>query len=210
MGTVYAAVHVRNGKRVAVKVLHPGIDGADVLARFQREGYLSNLVDDPGVVAVFDDGITDDGVAYLVMERLVGESLEERAERSGGRPPWQEILAIVRPALVTLGKAHAAGVVHRDLKPSNLFLTREGRIKLLDFGLAGYSAGAVEARLTGPLTPMMGTLGFMPAEQALGDRSNVDVKSDLWSMGATMFALATKHCPHEMGSDRASRCTRPD
>jgi serine/threonine protein kinase len=203
MGAVYAGTHVRNGKRVAVKVLHPGIDGGDVLARFQREGYLANLVDDPGVVAVFDDGITDEGVAYLVMELLVGESIEDRAQRCGGRLPWQEILAIVHPALVTLGKAHAAGVVHRDLKPSNLFLTKAGQIKLLDFGLAGHTGASPGARLTGPMTPTMGTLGFMPAEQAVGDWPNVDARSDLWSMGATMFALATGVCPHESGNDQA-------
>jgi serine/threonine protein kinase len=202
MGAVYAGTHARNGKRVAVKVLHPGIDGGDVLARFQREGYLANLVDDPGAVAVFDDGVTDDGIAFLVMERLEGESIEDRAQRYGGRLPWAEILAIVHPALTTLGKAHAAGVVHRDLKPSNLFLTKAGQIKLLDFGLAGHTAGAPGVRLTGPMTPTMGTLGFMPAEQAVGDWPNVDARSDLWSMGATMFALATGLCPHESGNEQ--------
>ncbi|MBL9023856.1 MAG: serine/threonine protein kinase [Myxococcales bacterium] len=198
MGAVYRGAHVRNGKRVAVKVLHEGVADPDMVARFHREGYLANLVDDPGVVAVLDDGVDSSGTPYLVMELLEGESIEDRAQRKGGKLGWEEVLAIAHPALVVLAKAHAVGIVHRDLKPSNLFLTSEGRVKVLDFGLAGLRA-AQGRRVTGPTSPTMGTLGFMPPEQAAGDWDRVDARSDIWAMGATLWALLTGVCVHEPG-----------
>jgi serine/threonine-protein kinase len=198
MGAVYRGAHVRNGKRVAVKVLHEGVADPDMVARFHREGYLANLVDDPGVVAVLDDGVDSSGTPYLVMELLEGESIEDRAQRKGGKLGWEEVLAIAHPALVVLAKAHAVGIVHRDLKPSNLFLTSDGRVKVLDFGLAGLRA-AQGRRVTGPTSPTMGTLGFMPPEQAAGDWDRVDARSDIWAMGATLWALLTGVCVHEPG-----------
>ena len=200
MGEVYEAVHVRNAKRVAIKLLRAEIADAETMRRFLREGYLSNVVDDPGVVSAFDDGTAPDGSPYIVMELLEGESLEERAERQGGRMDWREALSLLSPALVSLAKAHAVGVVHRDLKPSNLFLTRDGRVKVLDFGLAGLRS-APELRVTAPDAPTMGTLGFMPPEQVRGEWERVDARSDLWAMGATLFTLLTGRCVHENGPE---------
>jgi serine/threonine-protein kinase len=200
MGEVYEAVHVRNAKRVAVKLLRAEVADADTVRRFLREGYLANVVDDPGVVSAFDDGTASDGSPYIVMELLEGESLEDRAERHGGRLPWREALSLLSPALRSLGRAHAVGVVHRDLKPSNLFLTREGRVKVLDFGLAGLRTSP-ELRLTAPDAPVMGTLGFMPPEQVRGEWDRVDARSDLWAMGATLFTLLTGRCVHENGPE---------
>jgi serine/threonine-protein kinase len=197
MGAVYAAVHVRNAKRVAVKILHDASDNAEILTRFQREGYVSNVIDDPGVVAVYDDAVAPDGTAYLVMDLLEGESIEDRAQARGGKLPWQEVLTIAHPALAVIQKAHERGIIHRDLKPSNLFLTSERRIKVLDFGLAGMTAPHL--KVTGPTTPMMGTLGFMPPEQIRGEWSRVGPASDIWAMGATLFALLTGLCVHENG-----------
>ena len=198
MGAVYAAVHLRNGKHVAVKLLHEASDNAEILTRFQREGYVANVLDDPGVVDVFDDGVAEDGTAYLVMELLRGESIEDRAQRRGGRLPWGEVLSVAYPVLGVLEKAHSHGIVHRDLKPSNLFLTLDRQIKVLDFGLAGM-ANALNLRVTGPDTPTMGTLGFMPPEQVRGEWDRVGPKSDIWAMGATLFALLTGLCVHENG-----------
>ena len=107
---------------------------------------------------------------------------------------------MLSPALVSLAKAHAVGVIHRDLKPSNLFLTRDGRVKVLDFGLAGLRS-APELRVTAPDAPTMGTLGFMPPEQVRGEWERVDARSDLWAMGATLFTLLTGRCVHENGPE---------
>ncbi|MDB4997467.1 MAG: uncharacterized protein JWM74_4899, partial [Myxococcaceae bacterium] len=134
--TVFAATH-RNGYRVALKMLHPEMaSNEDILARFLREGYLANAVDHPGVTRVLDDGKTEDGHVFLVVELLEGESLEARARRHGGKLPLGESLWFLDQMLDVLAAAHAQGVVHRDIKPENVFLTKDGVVKLLDFGLA--------------------------------------------------------------------------
>ncbi|MCA9634343.1 MAG: serine/threonine protein kinase, partial [Myxococcales bacterium] len=132
MATVYAATH-RNQSRVAIKMLHPEVAlDAEVTARFLREGYVANTVDHPGTVQVFDDDVTEDGAAFLVMELLEGETLESRWERKGHQLPVSEVLPVVDQLLDVLASAHAKGVIHRDLKPENLFLTKDGRLKVLD------------------------------------------------------------------------------
>src|SRR5262245_57872770 len=136
MAAVYAAVH-RNQNRVAIKMLHPelSVDPA-MRIRFLREGYAANTVDHPGAVRVFDDDVTDDGAAFLVMELLEGETLETRAERVGGKLSAGEVLLLADRLLDVLAAAHKKGIVHRDIKPDNVFLTTQGRLKVLDFGIA--------------------------------------------------------------------------
>jgi serine/threonine protein kinase len=206
MATVYAARH-RNGARAAVKVLHADLSRhADVRERFLREGYAANKVEHPGVVKVLDDDVIargpDSGTAYLVMELLEGESLQERLERS---PPMgeREFLAIAERVLDVLEAAHLRGVVHRDLKPENLFLlsapdeggtsapSREGfdkvRVKVLDFGLARLLQG--QAITTYGLA--LGTPSFMSPEQAAGRVDEIDGRTDLFALAATGFRLLT-------------------
>ncbi len=197
MATVYAATH-RNGKRVAVKVLHPELSRDQVIReRFVREGYLANKVG-RGAVSVDDDDVTEDGAVFLVMELLEGETLEARRERSpGGRLPVADVVGAMDQVLAALAVAHAEGIVHRDLKPENMFLTREGAVKVLDFGIArlrernGTEKGATT---TGT---MMGTPAYMPPEQARGRWREVDTRSDLWAVGATMFTLLAGRCVYD-------------
>jgi serine/threonine-protein kinase len=196
MAAVYLATH-RNGKEAAVKVLHAEISrSADIRERFLREGYAANRVKSGGAVSVFDDDVAEDGSAYLVMEYLEGETLEARRERKGGRLPADEVLAIVDQVLGTLAAAHAQGIVHRDLKPENLFLTHSGAVKILDFGIARLVEPSKQksATQTGSL---MGTPAFMPPEQARGRWSEVDGRTDLWAIGATMFMLLSGRYVHE-------------
>ena len=135
MACVYAATH-RNKKRAAVKVLHREFStDTAIRERFLREGYLANSVGHRGVVTVDDDDVTEDGAAFIVMELLDGETLEQRWRRKGHRLPLEEVLAVADQVLDALAAAHDKGVVHRDLKPENLFLTRDGVVKLLDFGI---------------------------------------------------------------------------
>jgi serine/threonine-protein kinase len=194
MASVYLGLH-RNGHRVAVKVLHPELSvHEDVRARFVREGYVANAVGHPGAVRVIDDDVAEDGSAFLVMEMLEGESLGERQRRLGPRP-GREVLAIGHQLLDVLAAAHDKGIVHRDIKPENLFLTTGGALKVLDFGIArildepGIMATQTGARL--------GTPAFMPPEQALGRREQVDGRTDLWACGATMFTLLSGRIVHE-------------
>jgi serine/threonine-protein kinase len=195
MAAVYLGVH-RNGYRVAVKILHPelSIEG-DVRARFVREGYVANAIGHQGAVRVLDDDTAEDGAAFLVMELLEGETLQDRSRRSDLRLPHREVCALAHQLLDVLAAAHDKGVVHRDVKPENLFLTRARTLKVLDFGIArirddpGAAATGTGVR--------MGTPAFMPPEQALGRTAEIDARTDVWACGATMFTLLAGRFVHE-------------
>ena len=194
MATVYA-VSDRKGNRAALKMLHAQLSrDAQTRARFVREGKVANTVNHPGVVRVLDDGMTDDGNAYLVLELLEGETIEARRLRLGGKLPLEEVLDTADMALDALAAAHAQQIVHRDVKPENFFLCLDGNVKLLDFGLARMKDGQAEATRTGVT---IGTPEFMPPEQALGRRDSVDARSDVWGLGATMFNAITGQYVHD-------------
>ena len=193
MAAVYAATH-RNTKRVAIKILHPEISvDENARQRFLMEGYAANQVGHRGAVAADDDGLTEDGVAFLVMELLEGETLEERGIRKGGKLAEREVLALMDQALATLQAAHERNIVHRDIKPENLFLTREGALKVLDFGIARLQLGSGSPSQT---RGVMGTPSFMAPEQARGRWQDVDGRTDLWAIGATMFTLLSGRFVH--------------
>lgn len=194
MATVYAATH-RNGHRAAIKMLHAQLSrDPSTRARFLREGYVANAVGHPGVVAVLDDGVTEDGAVFLVLELLEGETIEARRVRLGGCLPLDEALDLADGALDALAAAHEKGIVHRDVKPENIFLTNEGHIKLLDFGLARMKDAQVERTQTGVT---IGTPEFMPPEQAAARHDAVDARSDVWSLGATLYRLITGRYVHD-------------
>jgi serine/threonine protein kinase len=196
MAAVYAATH-RNGSRVAVKILHPGMStNAFVRERFMWEGYAANAVGHDGAVKVIDDDEAEDGSLYLVTELLDGETLEERRMRSGGRLMQQEVLLVADQVLDVLVAAHAKGIVHRDLKPENVFLTRTGQIKVLDFGLARLRELSTSTNLTQD-GGMVGTPAYMAPEHARGQSEEVDERSDIWACGATMFCLLSGRGVHD-------------
>jgi eukaryotic-like serine/threonine-protein kinase len=196
MATVYLAVH-RNGHKVALKVLSAelGLD-EDMRARFVREGYAANSIDHPGVVRVIDDDVADDGAPFLVMELLEGETVHGRLTAAGGVLSPREVLALAYPLLDVLTAAHARGTIHRDLKPDNLFLTHDGILKVLDFGIARIvmPASGSDPTRTGRA---MGTPAYMAPEQAFGKTRDIDARTDLWSVGATLFTLLSGHYVHE-------------
>jgi serine/threonine-protein kinase len=195
MASVYAATH-RNGKRVAIKILHDELAlDTDVRTRFLREGYLANAVDHEGVVSVVDDDITEEGAIFLVMELLEGETLERRLERKA-RLPVAEALWITGELLDVLAAAHARGILHRDIKPDNVFLTRRGRLKLLDFGIARQNGETLSLSTT-QSGATMGTPAYMSPEQARGRWEEVDARSDVWAVGATLFCLLSGRSVHE-------------
>jgi serine/threonine-protein kinase len=195
MAAVYAATH-RNGSRAAVKVLHSELTiNPQVRNRFLREGYVANAVGHEGAVRVIDDDSAEDGSMFLVTELLDGETLEQRRIRCGGRLSEDEVLCLAEPLLDVLIAAHAKGVVHRDLKPENVFVTRNGQVKVLDFGIARLRELSTAASTT-KSGASMGTPAFMPPEQARGLWDEVDARSDLWAVGATMFHLLTAQLVH--------------
>ena len=192
MAAVYAATH-RNGKRVAVKVLHFELSADPIdRARFLREGYIANRIGHPAVPSVLDDDVAEDGSFFLVMDLLEGQSVLDRWSERNGPLPTTDVLIIADRVLDVLAAAHAQGIVHRDLKPENLFITRDGKVKVLDFGIARLRELNPSASISGSAT--VGTPAYMPPEQARGRLEMVDGRSDLWSLGATMFALlADRH-----------------
>jgi len=193
MATVYAATH-RNGKQVALKLLHPELaQQPGILRRFLREGYVANRVTHPGSVSVIDDDVTEDGFAFLVMELLVGLTVQDLWDaRQRVNPAC--VVAIMIPLLEVMAAAHASGIIHRDLKPANLFLTSEGEVKVLDFGIARLET--TNARMTTHQGGILGTPAFMAPEQALGKSDAVDPQTDLWAIGATAFALLVGDVVH--------------
>jgi eukaryotic-like serine/threonine-protein kinase len=195
MAVVYAATH-RNKKRVAVKMLlEPLSSRLDVRARFLREGYVANTVEHVGAVSVFDDDVAEDGTAYLVMELLQGQTVQEACKNAGGRLSIPSTLCIAHQVLDTLAAAHAKNIVHRDIKPANLFMTQQGQLKILDFGIARLrEADSNETQTLAGVS--MGTPAFMAPEQAMGTTSEVDAQSDIWSVGATLFRLLSGRKVH--------------
>ena len=196
MAAVYAATH-RNGSRVALKMLHPTMSMDPALtARFRREGYVANTVNHPGVVRVLDDDTCEDGSVFLVMELLDGETADARANRLGGRLPLKDAILVMDALLDVLVAAHAVGIVHRDLKPENIFLTKDRLVKVLDFGIARLRDSTAASAFTTNDGTLLGTPAFMPPEQARGRIEEIDALSDIWSVGATMFALICGEIVH--------------
>ncbi len=196
MADVYAAVH-RNGLRVAVKVLRPELAAsATMRKRFLREGYAANRVGHPGAVLVLDDDTDEDGSPFLVMELLDGRTLRAALKERGGTMPVAEVVRVFGAVLDIAAAAHGQGVVHRDIKPENIFLTADGRVKLLDFGIASLGQQGDEERITRS-GATMGTPVFMAPEQARGRWAEVDGRTDVWSIGASMFTALTGAYVHE-------------
>lgn len=195
MSIVYAATH-RNGRKVAVKVLRRALaSNRRIVERFLREGYVANKIRHPGAVAVLDDDVDGDTV-FLVMEFLDGATLAERYGKGAPTSTLGEVLGIGEQLLDVLAAAHASGVVHRDIKPSNVFVTRDGEVMLLDFGIARLLESEAEASATHS-GATLGTPGFMAPEQARGRANLVDARTDVWAVGALLFFLFTGRTVHE-------------
>jgi serine/threonine-protein kinase len=194
MAAVYAATH-RVGWRGAVKILHDELSAVpEIRRRFMREAYAANTVEHPNAVAVLDDDTTDEGLVFLVMELLEGETVQQRWEASRQCFDRDAVLWIGDQLLDVLASAHDKGIVHRDVKPENLFLTRTGELKVLDFGVA--RARQVEGSIITFAGSVLGTPAYMPPEQARGNWDRVDARSDLWAVGATMFTLLAGQTVH--------------
>jgi serine/threonine protein kinase len=197
MATVYAATH-RNRAELAIKILHSDLASEPgVRKRFLLEACSANSVKHPGVVKVVDDDVAEDGSAFLVMDRLKGSTTEELRARRGGKLGLHAAVAVADQLLEVLTAAHAEGIVHRDVKPANLFITGDGDVKVLDFGIArSREALPNDLCLTGAAT-IMGTPTYMAPEQALPGMTEIDERTDLWAAGATLFTLISGHTVHE-------------
>ncbi|MBL9027611.1 MAG: serine/threonine protein kinase [Myxococcales bacterium] len=198
MASVFAATH-RNGSRVALKILHTEFArDVGIRDRFLREGYVANRVDHPGRVAIQDDDITESDEPFLVMELLEGETLQQMWKRMGRKVPIPDALEVAQASLDTLEAFHKVGIVHRDIKPANIFITKDKRTLLLDFGVARMREAGGDKTRAGTA---LGTPSFMAPEQAMGLTEGIDGRADVFSIGATLYAILSGQRLHQGRSD---------
>jgi len=191
MGEVYRAKDTKLGRDVAIKVLPERLVGDQgALERFEREARAVAALSHPNILGIYDLG-TDGGTTYAVTELLVGETLRERLRE--GPLPQRKALEYASQIAHGLAAAHEKGIVHRDLKPENLFVTSDGRLKILDFGLARVAAAQTDdtrsptaVAVTEPGT-VMGTVGYMSPEQVRGRPA--DARSDIFSFGSVLYEM---------------------
>jgi len=192
MGEVYRARDERLGREVAIKVLPRAVaDDPERMARFEREARALAALSHPNILAIFDFG-ADGGITYAVTELLEGETLRHRLERE--RLPWRKSVETAAAVADGLAAAHGKGIIHRDIKPDNIFITTDGRVKVLDFGLARVAEAARAAEGTPTLTDpgtaagtVMGTVGYMAPEQVRGQ--SADARSDIFTLGCLLYEM---------------------
>jgi len=192
MGEVWLAEDTRLGRNVALKILPPARrDSEDRRRRFEDEARAASALNHPGIAHIYDVGEAD-GIQFIAMEHVDGESLDQRMART----PFttSEIVDLGSRLADALAAAHKQGVTHRDIKPSNVMITTEGRLKVLDFGLAklrptlGFGGGDATTQTMTQPGVVMGTVQYMSPEQALGKEA--DHRSDIFSAGIVLYQMA--------------------
>lgn len=197
MAAVYSGVNTI-GWRGAIKILHPEIARSkDLRQRFEQEAHAVNRFQHPGAVTIHEFDVSEDGTPFLVMELLEGESLSDRAKRDGGIDT-KELLRLVDELLDVLAAAHAKEIIHRDIKLDNLFVLKDGRLKVLDFGIARMRQHARKTMQT-RAGATLGTVPYMAPEQVKGHE--IDGRADVFAVGATMFRVLAKRRIHEAAND---------
>lgn len=192
MASVYEAKDLRLDRTVAVKVMHANLaEDRAFLDRFVQEARAAARVVNPHIVAVFDQGESD-GVVYLVMEFVPGETLRDVIARAAPVPPLAA-LELIDPVLQALAAAHAAGVVHRDVKPENVLLAPDGQVKVADFGLAKAISADTQHTATGGV--LIGTVSYLAPESVIDGRT--DARADVYAVGIVLYELLTGRKPHQ-------------
>jgi serine/threonine-protein kinase len=210
MGVVFEAENTEVRHRVAIKMLNAEYASEpQVLARFRSEGIAANLPRHAGIIHVLERGVHEpDGIPYIVMEYVDGESLRRRLQRHKEGLPIKTVLRFGKQLTDALAAAHAHKIIHRDIKPENIMITRDSavpggeRTKILDFGIAviakeNLSLSIRETQVnTNPFGPIIGTIAYMPPEQWHGyGRDKLDAKADVYAMGAMFYELLTGQPP---------------
>jgi predicted ATPase len=193
MGEVYRARDTRLNREVAIKVLPASFAGAaDRLRRFEVEARATSALNHPNILTIHDFG-THDGAPYIVAELLEGRDLREELKQ--GAIPLSKAVDYARQIVSGLMAAHAKGIIHRDLKPENLFVTADGRVKILDFGLAKIIDQAGPPLMTTDPGVLMGTFTYMSPEQARGETA--DMRADIFSLGIVFYEMLEGRNPFE-------------
>ncbi len=206
-GTVFMAEQTEPVVRcVALKVIKPGMDTRQVIARFEAERQALAMMHHPGIATVLDGGATDSGRPYFVMELVKGVPITEFCDRDN--MPVPDRLALFREVCGAVQHAHQKGVIHRDLKPSNVLVAeRDGRPrpKIIDFGIAKATSGRLTDRtLFTEFRQLVGTPEYMSPEQTMGAGADVDTRTDIYSLGVLLYELLTGTTPLDPGSLRSA------
>ena len=195
-GAVFRGKQIATGREVALKILHPhNVADETIVARFRREAEACSKLRDPHTVTTYDFDETPDGILYLAMELLRGQSLHQ-VQKSEGPLPYARVLRILDQVAASLAEAHANGIVHRDMKPENVFIeTREGEdhVKVLDFGIAKVVSDEKPVPALTAVGQTLGTLEFMSPEQLRGQK--LDGRADLYALGMMAYEMLTGNLP---------------
>ena len=201
MGAVYKAEDRELGRTVALKVIRPELSSnPDILQRFKQEILLASKVTDRNIIRIYDLGDAE-GVKFITMEFVEGEDLRHLLHRQG-KLPAAEVVDIMEQAVSGLRAAHRLGIIHRDLKPGNIMRATDGRVLVMDFGLARSMEGDGMTR-TGT---MLGTMEYMSPEQA--QAKDLDARSDIFTVGLILYELLTGIMPYKAESAIASLLKR--
>ena len=196
MGVVYKAEDTKLKRTVALKFLPPELTrDPEAKARFIREAQAASALDHPNICTIHEIGETDDGQLFIVMACYEGETLKEKIKEK--RIKKKEVVDIANQIARGLQKAHEKGIVHRDIKPANIFITVDGTVKILDFGLAKLAG---QAQLTKD-SSTLGTVAYMSPEQLSG--KEVDQRTDIWSLGVVLYEMLTGKLPFKWDYEQA-------
>lgn len=203
MGVIFRAEHIKIGRKLAIKVLHPAhITDEEAVVRFQREAVAAGGLGHPNIIEIIDSGKTDSGLPYIVMEYLEGRDLSQILEKEAILP-YDIIVPILIPVCEALEVAHSAGIVHRDIKPENILISRFGKgkliVKVLDFGIAKIMES--RDKKSGAITRtgfVAGTPHYMSPEQVMGEK--IDHRTDIYSLGVIMYQAVVGRVPFQGGT----------
>ncbi len=191
MGNVYLAEHAQLGRKVAIKMLHPRLASNESLRkRFLNEASAMAHLQHPNIVGLLDYVESDEGL-FLIMEYVQGEELDIHIREVSGPIAEEKAKVLMSEILDAFNYAHNQGVVHRDIKPSNLLMTNDGRVKVLDFGIAKMLDDDKSMTKTGT---QMGTVLYMSPEQVKGEK--IDARTDIYSLGVTLYQMVTGRAPY--------------
>ena len=189
MGVVFKAQDLRLGRLVALKFLSPGLSfEAEAKERFAHEATAASALDHPNICAIHEISESETGQVFIAMAYYDGETLEEKLKR--GRLPLPELQDLAIQTASGLAKLHSEGIAHLDIKPANLLITNEGKVKIIDFGLAKLGGSRIATERT-----IVGTPLYMSPEQ-IGGRK-IDHRTDIWSLGVVLYEMATGKLPFE-------------